>query len=253
MIVLKNKTSDFIYLDVVTSYSKSLSSQVTQHPVDGSGTISDNVVANNAKFQIAGNITGADFNTGKPDRALGQEDRAYMGIEQIVVEGSVATAVQVSYTPLNFLPDFIQTTLRDEAPVVNNLNENRASVYSEKVLFKVLQGFQESREKLTLYEFDEGLDTDSTIENVFITSVSVREEATSGDSLVFDIGLEQIVISKLLEQELPEDVQEDFATRAAQVQKKGDKNAYEQAVGIITGESAVESAALALRNLASGG
>jgi hypothetical protein len=244
MIVLKNKTSDFIYLDVVTSYSKSLSSQVSQHPVDGSGTISDNVTTNNNKYQIAGNITGADFNTGKPNRSLGQEDRAFMGIDQIVVEGSVATAVQVSYTPSNFLPDFVQPVLGDAVPVVSNLNENRASVYSEKVLFKILEGFKDKKENLTLYEFDEGLDTDSTLENLFITSVSVREESSSGDSLVFDIGLEQVVISKLLEEKLPEDVQEDFAKRAAQVQKKGDKSATETLFESIVGATDVNSALL---------
>lgn len=227
MIILKNDAGDFIYLDVVTQYSRSFSSQVSQHPVDGSGTVSDHVTIQNPKFQIVGNITGADFNSGKP--ILSPEDRSFIGIDQIVVESDIASIIEVSYdnSPSNLLPDIAGQFFSDSLPEIENLNEGRDAVYSEKVLYEVLKNFQRRKQKLTVYEFDNNTVSGQPIDNVFIINLAINETATTGDSLAFDITLEQVTISNLLEEELPEDVQEDFRRKNEEKKKKGGQSAVD--------------------------
>lgn len=225
MIILKNETGDFIYLDVVTRYSRNLSSQITQHPVDGAGTTSDNVVIQNPRFQITGNITGADFNSSKP--TLTSEDRFFIGIDQIVVESDVATIVEVNYedSPKNLLPDIAGQFFSDTLPTIDNLNEGRDARYSERVLYEILQNFQLRKEKLSIYDFDNGSVDVSPVRNVFISSLKVNESATTGDALSFDMTLEQITIATLLKEKIPEDVQESFRKKNAEEKKRGEQAA----------------------------
>lgn len=224
MIILKNDLGDFIYLDVVTQYSRSFKSQVSQHPVDGSGTVSDNVTIQNPRLQIVGNITGADFNSGKPQ--LSPEDRAFVGINQIVVESDIASIIEVNYdnNPSNLFADVSREFFSDSLPEIENLNEGRDAVYSEKVLFEILKKFQRRKEKLSVYEFDNNTVSGQPIENVFIVNLSVNETATTGDALAFDITLEQVTISNLLREEIPEDVQQDLRAKNEEEQSKGEKS-----------------------------
>lgn len=224
MIVLKNQSGDFIYLDVVTQYSRNFSSQVSQHPVDGSGTVSDHVITQNPKYQIVGNITGADFNSGKPD--LTSEDRSFMGISQIVVESDIASVIEVSYekNPLTLLPDIAGQFFLDTLPEIKNLSEGRDAIYSEQLLFEVLKKFQTRKEKLVLYDFDNDILSGEPVGDIFITNLAVNESATTGDALAFDITLEKVTISNLLEEEIPEDVQQDFRQKNAEKEQKGQQS-----------------------------
>lgn len=234
MIVLKNQSGDFIYLDVVTQYSRNFSSQVSQHPVDGSGTVSDHVTTQNPKYQIVGNITGADFNSGKPE--LTSEERSFMGISQIVVESDIASVIEVNYenNPLNLLPDIAGQFFSDTLPEIENLNEGRDAIYSEQLLFEVLKKFQTRKERLVLYDFDNDILSGAPVEDVFITNLAVNESATTGDALAFDITLEKVTISMLLEEAIPEDVQQDFQQKNAEKEKKGQQST--QVVDESTGE-----------------
>lgn len=226
MILLKSENGDFIYLDVVTQYSRSFNSQVTQHPVDGSGTTSDHVVKQNPRYQFVGKISGADFNFSKP--RLTPESRAFIGIDQIVVESSIASEVEVSYdnNPLNLLPDVAGQFFSDTLPSIDNLNEIKESAYTEKALFEILKEFYNTKAKLSVYEFDNG-DVSDPIENSFITSLNLNESVTDGDALAFDITLEQITISNLIEEEIPEDVALSLRGKAEEKANKGGQTGEE--------------------------
>lgn len=247
MIILKSENGDFIYLDVVTQYSRSLASQVSSHPVDGSGTVSDHVIKQNPRLQLVGNLSGADFNSGKPD--LSPEDRVFIGISQIVVESDVADIISVSYedNPLTLLPDVIGQFFTDTLPEVEGITDGRSSSYSEKILFSVLRSFYKNKRNLTLYEFDNGTVVE-TIEDVFITSLNVNETVTSGDSLAFDITLEQVTFSSLVEEEIPEDVQQAFREKTAEKQNKGGEGISEA----LNGPSRKSDIATALQSLYGG-
>lgn len=220
MIVLKSENGDFIFLDVVTQYSRSFNSGVSSHPVDGSGIVSDHVIKQNPRIQLVGLISGADFNVTKP--SLTAEDRELIGIRQVVDPNAVATSIEVSYenNALNLFPDVAGQFFSDTLPEIERLREDREAAYSEKVLLEVLVGFHKNKRKLTMYEFDRGVVVD-TQEDVFITSLNINETATNGDALSFDITLEKVTFSFLLESELPEDVQEDFRKKAEEEEKKG--------------------------------
>lgn len=226
MIILKNDNSDFIYLDVVTKYSKNYSSKLSQHPVDGSGVITDHVTKNNPKISLVGSITGADFNFSKPQ--LTSEDRSYIGIGQLLISTDIAREVEVSNdnNPTNLFPDVVGQFFSDSLPEVTNLSEGRSESYSEKALVNVLRSFYENKDKLTLYEFDLGSVVD-TLEDVFITNLDVSEAFESGDAIKFNITLEKATFSYLLLSTIPEDVREDFQAKKAEEKKLGGQDAQD--------------------------
>lgn len=225
MIILKNDTGDFIYFDVVTQYSRSFGSQVSAHPVDGSGVVSDHVTKSNPRIQLVGSISGADFNSGKPNN-LPAEQRNFIGIDQIVVPADIAQEISIrsENSPLDFAPDVVGQFFTDSLPQVNGISEGRDSLYAETILYNVLKSFYDNKVKLTLYEFDEGIVSSDPIEDVFITSLNINETVSSGDSFSFDITLEKVTFSNLLEEDIPEDVQEDFRKKSEEEESLGGDN-----------------------------
>jgi len=229
LIILKNKNSDFIYLDVVTKYSQTLSSKVSQHPVDGLGVISDHITQENPKLSITGFLSGADFNFSKP--RLSSEDRGFIGIGQIVVDSDIATEIQVSNddNPTNLLPDVVGQFFSDTLPEVTGLSENRKDSYTEKALFLKLESLYLNRDVLSVFEFNDGAVVDSFLVDVVITNLTIKESTETGDALAFDITLEQITFAKLLETRVPVDVAEDRQNQVKEEAAKGDKSTNEVA------------------------
>lgn len=218
-IALKNENGDFIYFDVVTQYSQNFPSQVSQHPVDGSGVISDNAIKQNPRITISGMISGADFNTNKPN--LIAEDRTWLGVNNVVSITEVATPITVSYdnNPNNLFPDVIGQFFTDSLPEINGINEVREASYNERILLEKLKLFYESKLLLSLYEFDSGVITNQ-ISNLFITNISANE-SSDGDALTINLTLEKIQISTLVAEEIPEDVRTDLQERNAEQVNRG--------------------------------
>ena len=225
-IALKSESGSFIYFDVVTAYSQTFPSSISQHPVDGSGTVSDHITKQNPIIKLRGFITGADFNFSKP--TLSSEDRQFIGLDQVVVESDIATEVKVkseeSFTGL--LPDSIGQFFTDTLPEIENIAEGRDASYSEKVLFSILLGFYDNKSKVSLFEFDRGLIVEE-IFDLFITKLSLIEKSESGDALEFDITLERITISFLLEAEVEEVPAASIQLKTDAKVEKGDKSGSE--------------------------
>ncbi|QDP60436.1 MAG: hypothetical protein GOVbin1096_64 [Prokaryotic dsDNA virus sp.] len=220
MIVLKNNLGDFIYLDVVTDYSQSYTNQVSQHPVDGSGVVTDHVIRNNPKIQLRGFITGADFNSSKAQ--LESTDRNNIGINQLVVKSDIAEPITISYedNPTNLLPDVAGQFFTDSLPQIENLSEGRDATYSERALFEVLKSFSEKKDELTLYEI-EGNSVVNDEDRLIITNLNRSESAQTGDGIQFNMTLEKITFTYLVEEEVPEDVRKDFETKSEEEVNKG--------------------------------
>lgn len=219
-IALKSENGDFIYFDVVTQYSQNFPSQISQHPVDGAGVISDHVIKHNPRMQITALISGADFNSTKPD--LIAEDRTLLGVNNVVSLNEVATPITVSYdrNPNNLFPDVIGQLFTDTLPEISGIVEGRNSSYSEKVIFTRLQQFYVDKVRTTVYEFDEGTIVEEILD-MYITNISAKESSENGDALVVTVSLEQAQITSLLEEELPEDAQESFQERSAERVSRG--------------------------------
>lgn len=221
-IALKNSTGDFIYFDVITRYGQKLPSQLTKHPVDGKGVISDHIVQDNPQFHLVGFISEADFNSSKPD--LTSEDRAWLGVNSVVVDSDIASIVSVDSdnNPNNLFPDVIGQFFTDSIPEISGVNEVKQASYSNIILVDVLKEFYRKRETVSLFEFDRGNIVQELFDMV-ITNIAVDETAENGDGIAFDITLEQANISNLVEEELPEDVRTDFQAKASAEAKKGSK------------------------------
>jgi hypothetical protein len=226
-IALKSESGDFIYLDVVTNYSHTFQSQVSQHPVDGSGTVSDNVTKQNLIIKLKGSITGADFNSGKP-KTLSSEDKQFIGIGQVVVEGDIASVIEVksvdSFT--NLLPDVAGQFFTDVLPTIEGISEGRSASYSEAVLFKVLESFHADKENLTVFEFDKGSRV-AQRKDMFMTGLSLTEGSESGDALEFDITLEHIKFSSLLEVIVEVKTADEYTEKSVDSVNKGEQPSAE--------------------------
>lgn len=222
-IALKSDAGDFIYFDAVTNYSQNYSSSVSQHPVDGSGVISDNVVKNNPVIKIRGVLSGADFNSSKPE--LISEDRNRLGVLSIVSDGEIAQPITVNYdtNPNTISPDVIGQFFTDSLPEISGLTEGREASYSERALSKVLKTFYEDRVQLTLYEFDDGTIVDE-VTDLYLVGLPLEESAQTGDSIHFSLTLEKVQISTLIEEEIPEDIRSDFQEQAAERVNRGEQS-----------------------------
>ena len=242
MIILKNQNSDFIYLDVVTKYSQTLSSKVSQHPVDGFGVVSDHITKENPKLQISGFLTGADFNFSKPK--LTPEDRGFIGISQVVVESDIASAIRVTNenNPTNLLPDISGQFFSDTLPEVQGLSEDRGDSYSEKALFLKLESLYINKEVLSVFEFNDGSVVESFLPDVVITNLTIKESTETGDALAFDLTLEQITFSYLIETRVPVDVAEAQQKQITEEVVKGDVGILE----ILLDENRTSTAALVI-------
>lgn len=229
MIILKNKNSDFIYLDVVTKYSQTLSSKVSQHPVDGFGVVSDHVTQENPKLKITGFLTGADFNLSKP--RLTPEERGFIGIDQVVVESDIASAITVTSedSPTDLLPNIAGQFFTDTLPEIEGISEDRDDSYSEKALFLKLESLYINKEVLSVFEFDDGSVVESFLPDVVITNLTIKESPETGDALAFDLTLEQLTFSYLIETRVPVDVAEEQQQQVAEEAAKGDKSTDEVA------------------------
>ena len=53
-----------IYCDAVTSYTQNYSGQVSKHPIDSGGLVTDHYIKSNPIFTIGAVITGVDISTG---------------------------------------------------------------------------------------------------------------------------------------------------------------------------------------------
>ena len=239
MLAIKSEEGDLIFLDVVSQYSRGFQSQTTEHPVDGSGTISDHVINRNPTITIQGYITAADFNSTKPQELI-DADKDTLGVESIVVEGSVATVAEINYesNASNLFPDVIGQFFTESRPEITNILAARGN---EKDIFKILKNYRDTKANLILYEFDFVDGRDQIVETipenpsqaVFITSLSIDETPSNGDALLLNLSLSVVTIASLREEELPEDsrVPEKTAERSNKGVQSGDEAAVEDIQG----------------------
>jgi hypothetical protein len=197
--------------------------------VDGFGVVSDHVTQENPKLKITGFLTGADFNLSKP--RLTPEERGFIGIDQVVVESDIASAITVTSedSPTDLLPNIAGQFFTDTLPEIEGISEDRDDSYSEKALFSKLESLYINKEVLSVFEFDDGSVVESFLPDVVITNLTIKESPETGDALAFDLTLEQLTFSYLIETRVPVDVAEEQQQQVAEEAAKGDKSTDEVA------------------------
>ena len=73
-----------------------------------------------------------------------------------------------------------------------------------------------------MFEFNDGSVVESFLPDVVITNLTIKESTETGDALAFDLTLEQITFSYLIETRVPVDVAEEQQKQVKEETAKGD-------------------------------
>lgn len=188
--------SGLLFLDAVTSYDKSWSGSVTEHPVESGVSISDHYISRNPTFTIEGVFSGVDISP-------------------------IPWSIQVDgFTPLNanpppthvsvnnvgagllkWLPDSVTQFLPNSSPTIIGSTERRDSRKDiEELLETIMNGVYineetnrwENRMTLsTIYETDMG-QLGKSYPDVVMTGYSVSEGVDSGEGMFVTLTFEQV-------------------------------------------------------------
>lgn len=217
---LVSSTSGFIYFDAVSAYTKSFTGQVTKHPVDSGGNISDHFIVENPRFIISAVITGQDISTG----SFLVEDELGNTPYNVVFAPSAVSVKSTDQSVLKkFIPDSIGQFLPDSQPEVQvdeaktNLLENIQDLLERLVYNRENYDDTPANNKINLLkilEFD-GSVLRRTSTSVVMTSISFKEDANTGYGLYCDMTFEKVTFSFLQETVLPKNIVSSLSKKAS--------------------------------------
>lgn len=234
---LPDNPSGFIYFDAITSLNKDYKGQVTKHPVDGGGNVTDHFIKENTTYSLSGVVSGADLSA-TPSLLRDLDDYRPNNAN------TQPQAVSVnSGTPelLKFLPDSIGQFLSVGSSEVQ-LDQGTLRLdwtdAVERQLIHIMEGikfnektsrFDSFIQTVEIYEY-EGLVLSRITPNLVMTSFRAREDVSTGDGLYFDITLEEVTFATLERTTLPQDVQDAFKKKAQGTSKKGNADSTEKEI-----------------------
>lgn len=243
-----DNNAGFIYFDAITASSQSYRGQVTSHPVDGGGNITDHFIRENPVFQFSGIITGTDLSSSSfliKDEAGGSAFNA----KQEPISISVTNA---GSKLLQFLPASIGQFLdKQDANLVFDpeiRTDLRYEIACRDLIVNLIQGISYNKETqqienkinlIDLYEFDD-INIRRITSNLVITNFNVNESPESGDALFFDITLEQVEFATLKKEALPEDVKKELQPKVTKTKNKGKQDSSVKACSEPNSGSATE-------------
>lgn len=226
----------FIYCDAVQAYTQNYSGQVTKHPIDAGGNVTDHFIKNNPVFTIGAVITGVDISTGTYLIQDLDGNSPYNSNE-------APTPVSVNSTDQSvlkkFLPDSIGQFLSDDQPEVT-VDSRRTDLIEQirqalidltaGVIFNEKTGqFDPSIQLVRLFEYD-NISLRKVINNLVMTKITFKEDANTGYALYCDITFEQVTFAFLKKTTIPKDVQESLKKKSASKASKGKQDSTPQNV-----------------------
>lgn len=237
------ESSGFIYFDSVSVYTQNYRGKLTQHPIDGSGLISDHFVRENPVITISAVITGVDISTGT--FLISNPENTETPYNAQVAPA--ATSVNSTDNSLlrQFIPNSINQFLPDTIPEVvmadsrdNILEDIRDMlirlVYSGKKYNDITQQFDSVIQSVKLYEYQGNVIVRQLPafenEHLVITDVTFKEDANSGFALYCDIRFEQVEFVSLQKTVIPKDVAASLNKKAPTNSNKGKVDSTEEPV-----------------------
>lgn len=230
-----------IYCDAVTSYTQNYSGQITKHPIDSGGLVTDHYIRSNPIFTIGAVITGVDISTGTYLIQDLDGNSPYNSNE-------APNAVSVNSTDQSvlkkFIPDSIGQFLSDDQPEVV-IDSRRTDLIEQirqalidltsGVIFNEKTGqFDPSIQLVRLFEYDNTL-LRKVINNLVMTKITFKEDANTGYALYCDITFEQVTFAFLKKTVIPKDVQDSLKKKSSSKASKGKQDSTPQDIG--SGES----------------
>lgn len=217
----------FILFDAITSYVRNNKGSVTKQPISSGGFVTDHFIKDNDTMTISGVISGSDISS-----------NSYL-IKNL--EG--ASAIN-SFEPLNlvsvnstdqsvlqkFIPDSIGQFLSDSSPEVTidtrredllePIREALQSLNSGVIYNEKTAQFDPDIRLVKIYEYD-GILLRKVINNLVVTNLVFKEDASSGYALYFDMTLEQVTFALLKKAAIPKDVLDSLKKKSEKKSTKG--------------------------------
>lgn len=227
--------SFFIVFDSVTSYTKTIKGQVTRHPIAGSKLITTNFTRDNPTFGFTGIISFADLSNlyeivrdeqgGIADNTITQPTAVQVNDNTSILTNLIPSSISqfLPQSNANVSMDFERTNYKDfVAQILGRLMSGEK--YDEET--KRIKTFIRP---IKLYEFL-GPTIDKVIDNVVLTSYTVKEDIDTGDCLICDLEFEQVKFVSLRTSALPKDVVGALKKKSTAKQNKGAVNSKKTSV-----------------------
>lgn len=218
----------FIYLDAVTSYSRSLTGKVTSFPVDSGANISDHFIANNQKFTLDGVVSGVDI-TGLSDKVNINGEKPLNAREQPRTIGIDAGSNGL----LKFLPSAVQQFISSPSPKVTVYGQVNTSAPAVEALFETLmtgvyynavdKRWRNKMTLTTLYEMS-GSNFINAHTDLVITDVTKQETVEGGEALHLSISFEKVRLVTLDKTDMPKNAASSVKKKVASKDNQGKQN-----------------------------
>lgn len=207
---LNSSTSGFIYFDAVSVFTTSYTGQVTKHPVDSGGNISDHFIVDNPRFTMSACISAEDISSSS---FLIQDELGNTPYNTREAPSAVSVNSTDQSVLRKFIPDVIGQFLSDISPDINvdtareNLLSNTKDLLLRLVYSKENDDtFVDNKiNLLKILEFN-GLNIRKVSHDIVMTGIVFREDANLGDGLFCDMTFEQISFSFLKKTTIPKNI-----------------------------------------------
>lgn len=227
----------FIYLDAVTSYTQNYSGQITKHPIDSGGNVTDHYIRANPIFTIGAVITGVDISEGTfliRDDKGNSPYNSNEGPKPVSVNSTDQSVLK------KFIPDSIGQFLSDSTPEV--IVDSRRTDLLEQIRQALIDltntitfnektnQFDPTIQLVQLFEYDKTI-LRKFINNLVITKISFKEDPSTGYGLYCDITFEQVTFAFLKKTDIPKDVQDSLKKKASGKNSKGKQDSTPKTLG----------------------
>lgn len=221
------KSQGFIYFDAVTVFTRSYTGSVTKHPIDGGGLITDHFTKENPVITLSAVISAVDISA----KQIGVED--YEGNTPTNTR-FVQEPVKISGTDNKFyklIPATVGQFFKPKNPDIVLAPQTVDTI--EQIKDLLISLFEDRVELVKLFEYDNGNLRKKPIDNLVLTSFSIKEDANTGNALECDITLEQVSFATSKKTQVPQSVSSalvsaDLSKAAASENPKGKEDSTPQ-------------------------
>lgn len=233
------ENAGFIYFDSVTSWQQTYSGQVTKHPVDGGGNISDHFIRENPVFTLSGVISSVDVSTNA--WLIANQDQSLFA-SNIRVPVQPVTVLSTDNSLLSkFIPNAIGQFIPDKVPdvevdqrtggqeIVDAVKDALVRlVYSGKTYNEKTKQFDSVMQTVTIFEYDNTQNIVRKLpvyptEKIVITNIKFNEDVNTGVGLYCEITFEQVEFVSLQKTTVPKRPASAVKNKAA-AKKNGGKS-----------------------------
>lgn len=229
--------SGFIYFDAVTSFVENHRGQVTKHPVDGGGLISDHFIKENTTYTLSAVLSAVDVSNGLT-LIIDEEGNVPYNLESIlqspVIKDESGKGIR-KFIPNSigqFLPEkevevTVQDRRTDPLPYVRQLLTN---LISGKRYNEQTQQLDSHVQTVALYEYVGPVIAKITT-NLVLTSINIREDVSTGVGIYCDLTLERVDFVPLRKVAIPQEVISALQSAASSKSSKGKQDSTVGTVG----------------------